>query len=140
MLNQTLGSLSDFSKVSNSRVSPGQYQDHSQGYAKSTLLQANYATTDKGMTNDGDWGTVKKETVKPPLDQLVVNQLDLVLGDILLESLPRAACHHWSNSRCYGEDHYDGFNTSTLAISKSGFLAVTSQCPLISVSARVFSC
>ena len=37
------------------------------------------------MTTDGDGGAVNKETVKPPLDQLVVNLLDLVFENLLLE-------------------------------------------------------
>ena len=37
------------------------------------------------MTADGDGGVVNKETVKPPLDQLVVNLLDLVFENLLLE-------------------------------------------------------
>ena len=37
------------------------------------------------MTTDGDGGVVNKQTVKPPLDQLVVNLLDLVFENLLLE-------------------------------------------------------
>ena len=47
-------------------------------------MPANYRTTGDGMTTDGDGGAVNKETVKPPLDQLVVNLLDLVFENLLL--------------------------------------------------------
>jgi len=85
MMNQTLGSLSQVSKGSNSRQLH-QYDQQQQGggYITSTLLPASYRTTGDGMTSDGDWG-LEETPVKVPLEKLVVDRLDLVLGDLLLE-------------------------------------------------------
>jgi len=81
MMNQTLGNVSQMSKVSNSRPV---YLDQQPGYITSTLLPATYRTTGDGMTSDADWG--KEETpTKVPLEKLVVDRLNLTLGDLLLE-------------------------------------------------------
>jgi len=84
MHNQTMGSLSHLSKVSNSRLS--QYPDQQSGGPgfTSTLLPTSYRSNGDGMTSDPDWGKEDNPT-KIPLDKLVVNRLDLVLGDLLLE-------------------------------------------------------
>lgn len=83
MMNQTLGSLSHVSKVSNSRPVQ-QYSEQQPGYITSTLLPASYRTTGDGMISEADWG--KEETpTKVPLENLVIDRLDLVLGDLLLE-------------------------------------------------------
>ena len=85
MMNQTLGSVSHvshMSKVSNSR--PGYSHTDQPGYITSTLLPATYRTTGDGMVSEADWG--KEETpTKVPLENLVVDRLDLTLGDLLLE-------------------------------------------------------
>jgi len=83
MMNQTLGSLSQVSKGSNSRQTH-QYEQQQGGYITSTLLPASYRTTGDGMTSEGDWGPEDIPS-KVPLEKLVVDRLDLVLGDLLLE-------------------------------------------------------
>jgi len=83
MMNQTLGSLSQVSKGSNSRQTH-QYEQQQGGYITSTLLPASYRTTGDGMTSEGDWGP-EDIPAKVPLEKLVVDRLDLVLGDLLLE-------------------------------------------------------
>jgi len=81
--NQTLGSLSQVSKVSTS-MAVQQYEHQQGGYITSTLLPASYRTTGDGMISEGDWGA-EDTPAKVPLDKLVVDRLDLVLGDLLLE-------------------------------------------------------